>query len=231
MEDHLYLAHHGIKGMKWGVRRFQNFDGSLTSAGRTRYGGGPGKTKYGAAVMDGDGFTNRRTKKQQEYVDRHGIAPPPRKQSPYSRSLSPKQHLKNHRDKREARKDAKEFARAKMYYGEGAGTRRKLIKATVAEKSKKSKVYADEFEKSLESQNMADHAKKAKTERKIKDAKNAAGKVGRGVINIAAGNPQRAAASVLAVYGVMKATGLDKMVVEAGQDLLQMYYDTHPTYE
>lgn len=32
-----YLAHHGILGMKWGVRRFQNPDGSLTSAGKKRY--------------------------------------------------------------------------------------------------------------------------------------------------------------------------------------------------
>ena len=31
------LYHHGIKGMKWGVRRFQNEDGSLTSAGKKRY--------------------------------------------------------------------------------------------------------------------------------------------------------------------------------------------------
>ena len=31
------LAHHGIKGQKWGVRRFQNPDGSLTEAGRKRY--------------------------------------------------------------------------------------------------------------------------------------------------------------------------------------------------
>ena len=31
------LYHHGIKGMKWGVRRFQNKDGSLTTAGKKRY--------------------------------------------------------------------------------------------------------------------------------------------------------------------------------------------------
>ncbi|MBP5598371.1 MAG: hypothetical protein J6Y02_23595 [Pseudobutyrivibrio sp.] len=31
------LMHHGIKGQRWGVRRFQNEDGSLTAAGRKRY--------------------------------------------------------------------------------------------------------------------------------------------------------------------------------------------------
>lgn len=35
MSDYLY--HHGIKGQKWGVRRFQNHDGGLTAAGRLRY--------------------------------------------------------------------------------------------------------------------------------------------------------------------------------------------------
>ena len=34
------LYHHGVKGMKWGVRRFQNKDGSLTAEGRKRYGDG-----------------------------------------------------------------------------------------------------------------------------------------------------------------------------------------------
>lgn len=31
------LQHHGVKGQKWGVRRFQNTDGSLTAEGKKRY--------------------------------------------------------------------------------------------------------------------------------------------------------------------------------------------------
>lgn len=38
MDENLYLAHHGIKGQKWGVRRYQNEDGSLTAKGREKYG-------------------------------------------------------------------------------------------------------------------------------------------------------------------------------------------------
>ena len=35
--NELELQHWGIKGMKWGVRRYQNKDGSLTPAGKKRY--------------------------------------------------------------------------------------------------------------------------------------------------------------------------------------------------
>lgn len=48
-----FLMHYGTKGQKWGVRRFQNEDGTLTQEGRDRYGigeerqpGPPDKTEY-----------------------------------------------------------------------------------------------------------------------------------------------------------------------------------------
>ena len=51
LENSSYLEHHGIKGQKWGVRRFQNADGSLTPDGKKRYGVDDRKVKYKVTVQ------------------------------------------------------------------------------------------------------------------------------------------------------------------------------------
>ena len=44
--NEVYLAHHGIKGQKWGVRRYRNEDGTLTEAGKKRYASMSGDELY-----------------------------------------------------------------------------------------------------------------------------------------------------------------------------------------
>lgn len=114
--------------------------------------------------------------------------------------------------RRQAKKDAKEFARAKMFYGEGAGNRRKLIKATVNERSKNQKGYKKEFEKNLAKQDMAKHASAAKRERARRTARKTTAKTARGIVHqvLKTGASVSAASAVL--YGTAKMTGADKVI-------------------
>ena len=50
--DNEMLEHHGIKGMKWGVRRFQTATGALTAAGKSRYEKRAEKLKARNALLD-----------------------------------------------------------------------------------------------------------------------------------------------------------------------------------
>ena len=65
--DGTELYHHGIKGQKWGVRRYQNEDGTLTAAGRDRY--GIAVNKYGKADRLGKNL-NKQISKAQKAKDK-----------------------------------------------------------------------------------------------------------------------------------------------------------------
>ena len=55
------LYHHGIKGQKWGVRRFQNKDGSLTAEGYQHWGLNPDGSKFKGRVNRNDRYTEATT--------------------------------------------------------------------------------------------------------------------------------------------------------------------------
>lgn len=101
--------------------------------------------------------------------------------------------------RRRARRDAKEYTLARMYYGEGAGNRRKLIKATVKARSK-DPFYKSEFDKAVAKTDMSKRASQAQRQRGRKNARNATGKTVRGVGNIASGNVGRAGGTLALTY-------------------------------
>ena len=59
MSNELY--HHGIKGMRWGVRRYKNEDGSLTPAGKKRYLENEAYVKKHMDELDNESTASRKT--------------------------------------------------------------------------------------------------------------------------------------------------------------------------
>lgn len=169
MYEDNYLAHFGIKGQKWGVRRWQNKDGSLNDEGRKRY-------------YNEDGTKNYK------------------------------------QIKKDAANDAKEYARAKAYYGEGAGTRRKKIKNLISEKMKDPD-YKKEFEAQLAAQDMSKHQEAANRERKIQNAKDKTAKVGRGIKNLILG-VGTTSVTAIALYNAAKMVGADKMIASKAKQAI-----------
>lgn len=51
--QYTYLAHHGVKGQKWGRRRYQNPDGSLTAEGYQHWGLNPDGSRFRARGRNG----------------------------------------------------------------------------------------------------------------------------------------------------------------------------------
>ena len=61
------INHSGIKGMKWGIRRYQNEDGSLTDAGKVRYNADLSKKKVEKMSNDELNKANQRLSAERTY--------------------------------------------------------------------------------------------------------------------------------------------------------------------
>jgi len=158
------LAHFGVKGMKWGVRK--EHDGPA---------GVPAKTN------------------------------------------------------KDAKKDAEEFTKAKLFYGEGAGTRRKLIKAKVEAKSAKDPLYKKAFDHHVGKTDLAKRSEQAVKERRRTDTKKAVKKTGKGVGHILRGNSQYANTAAAVTVGAgtyAHRKGLDTKAMNAGKDFIEKYINT-----
>ena len=114
------ISHHGIRGQKWGVRRFQNEDGSYTAAGKRRRGIGSDKRaklndKYSRLWNDYINRTNAEAFSiKQKYKDARSEYRKASKELGDRSNKEAKELVKQHRnEKNEINKEAKERRKAR----------------------------------------------------------------------------------------------------------------------
>ena len=101
-----YLYHWGIRGMKWGVRRYQNKDGSLTAAGRKRYDNEVAKLKAEKAKIR----NTERTKAKLAKLDSLRNEVEGMKNTPKANALSTNNSSKNNKSPDTTKKSIKDFS-------------------------------------------------------------------------------------------------------------------------
>ena len=101
-----FIAHHGIKGQRWGIRRYQNEDGSLTPAGEKRYSGKNGDEKRRRDVARAE-YKNTRNALAKRYAETDAKYDKNRDKNIYGfESGSLKDRAKNHIKNEYAREKA-----------------------------------------------------------------------------------------------------------------------------
>lgn len=111
-----------------------------------------------------------------------------------------------------AKQDAEDYGLALMFFGEGAGTRRKLISAVVDQKVNDIEGYAEAFDNAFGKLNQMEMAEKALAERKKIDR---AAKAGKNLRALKSGNLNNLSTGVFVIVGavyVAHVTGYDKKI-------------------
>lgn len=120
-----------------------------------------------------------------------------------------------------AKQDAERWARAEMFFGEGAGIRRKLLWAEISDKGHNIPGYSETFERAYAKQNMGDHAIKAMKERKRIDRSASVKRNTRGLLT---GNTPSMSTTVIVgsmVWWTLRETGYDKVI---GDNIRHQYF-------
>lgn len=105
------IAHHGILGQKWGVRRYQNSDGTLTAAGKKRIYGKDKDESY-ASMYNRAKESDIQTNLSKKYKEKASKAKTDKKRSKYE-DLSNKAKVNSKIYAKGLTKDDKEFLRVK----------------------------------------------------------------------------------------------------------------------
>lgn len=116
-----------------------------------------------------------------------------------------------------AQQDAERWAAAAMFYGEGAGTRRKLLTAEIDEKAWNTDGYIESFHQAYNALDMDKFAKAAVRERQAIDR---AAKASKNFRAIRTGNYQGLSTGVFVAVGtayVLHVTGYDKVLLAEGK--------------
>lgn len=113
--------------------------------------------------------------------------------------------------------DAAKWARAEMFFGEGAGTRRKLLEAEIGHKVENVSGYHEAFQQAYQKQNFAEHAIKAAKERQHIDRLSMVNKNARGLIRGDARSLSTGVFIIFAAVYVAHQTGYDKKVAAEGK--------------